>query len=86
MKPILFQLLILSMLASSVAETGNSYANDSEINLGAIAIESTIRYPSTQVIETSESLQKMTRVVLGREFQRIELEILRACEELYESP
>jgi hypothetical protein len=48
--------------------------------VGLISIESSIRFPETQVIESNEFLESVTAEILSREFESMEEEILNQCQ------
>jgi hypothetical protein len=50
------------------------------VDVGLISIESSIRFPETQVIESNEFLESVTAEILSREFESMEEEILNQCQ------
>lgn len=74
-----------TLVTNGITLLGAHAAGAKEIDLGSSSIEGTIRYPSFQVIENTETLKQAAQEVMGREFNRLEDEILAEAEVGHES-
>ena len=69
-----------SVLIAQTTAFAASAVAAKEIDLGSSSIKGTIRYPSFQVIENTETLKETAQEVMSRELTRLEDEILSESE------
>ncbi|MBI3534671.1 MAG: hypothetical protein HY072_04205 [Deltaproteobacteria bacterium] len=77
-----FKIIIILFLFTALTTTSKvkSSENSATIDLGSSSIESTIRRPTTDIIENPETITNTAKDVLKQSFFEIENEILSDCE------